>query len=83
MVRHLVGLFLSTVLILLSLPFLAVSFLVAATCTLAASALPGFHGQQASPTIRRHQLHRVNHLEYENAISSYEDLIGAQAWKRP
>lgn len=83
MVRHWVRLFLSAVLILLSLPFLAVSFLIAAICALAASAMPRFQLRQASSPIHRHQLQRVNPFGFEHAIGSYEDLIGADAWKRP
>ncbi len=44
-VRNSVRLSLSILLILLSLPFLAVSFLVAALCATLASALPRFHHQ--------------------------------------
>ena len=83
MVRHLVRLFLSAVLILLSLPFLAASFLIAAVCASVASALPRFHRRQASGPIGLQQLRRADPLGFGYAISSYEDLIGTHAWKRP
>ncbi|MGB0065535.1 MAG: hypothetical protein WBP85_13885 [Terracidiphilus sp.] len=83
MVRHSVRLFLSAVLILLSLPFLAASFLIAAVCALAASALPRFHRRRASEASGVFELHRADPFGFENAVSAYEDLIGAHAWKRP
>lgn len=83
LVRHLVRLFLSAVLVLISLPFFAVSFLIAAICATAASVMPRFHRRQTKGPIVVHQLQRVDPCGFEHAISNYEDLIGIHAWKRP
>lgn len=81
--RHLVGLFLSGVLILLSLPFFAVSFLIASICASVAWVLPQFHRPSKSRAVVRHQVERVSCSGYDHAIGNYADLIGAHAWKRP
>lgn len=80
MVRHIVRFSLSTLLILLSLPFLAISFLLAAVCATAASALP--HHRRQTDEAGVTQLGKADQFGFENAISAYEDLLGAPAWKK-
>lgn len=79
MVRYVVRLSLSILLILLSLPFLAISFLVASLCAAAVAALPRIHqqaGDAGSGTLRP-----VDQFGFEDALAAYEELIGAHAWK--
>lgn len=83
MVRNFVRLSLSILLILLSVPFLAISFLVAALCAMVASALPRFHRQQHAGAMGLVKLRTVDQFGFEDALSAYENLIGAHAWKRP
>jgi len=73
---------LSILLILLSLPFLAVSFLIAALCAAAAATLPHFHRQPQASAIGHGKLRTVDQFGFGNALSAYEDLIGTHAWKR-
>lgn len=82
MVRDCLRLSFSLVLILLSLPFLAVSFLVAALCAAVAAAFPHFRRRQAGATGLT-RLRPVDEFGFEGALAAYEDLIGAHAWKQP
>ena len=80
--RNFVRVSLSILLILLSLPFLAVSFLVAALCATLASALPRFHHHQETGSMGSVRLRTVDQFGFEDALTAYEDLIGTHAWKR-
>jgi len=71
---------LSILLILLSLPFLAVSFLIASLCAATAAALPRFHWPTQAEVDGRQRA--VDQFGFEDAISAYEDLLGGQALKR-
>jgi len=73
---------LSILLILLSLPFLAVSFLVAALCAAAAAAFPNLHRQQQANAIGLGKPRTVDQFGFEDALTAYEDLIGTHAWNR-
>ena len=83
MVGNFVRLSLSMLLILLSLPFLAISFLIAALCAAVASLLPRFHRQQRAGAMARVKPRTAEQFGFDDALSAYENLIGAHAWKRP
>lgn len=83
MVRESLRHSLSILLILLSLPFLAVSFLVAALCAAAAATVPHFHRQQQTSAIGLAKPRTVDQFGFGDALGAYEDLIGTHAWKRP
>ena len=82
MVRDCLRLSLSILVILLSLPFLAVSFLLAAFCAAAAAVFPRFHRQRQAGAIDLSKLRPVDEFGFENALDAYEELIGAHAWRR-
>lgn len=82
MVRDCLRLSLSILLILLSLPFLAVSFLLAASCTAVAAAFPRFHKARQASAVDLRKLRPVDEFGFENALNAYEELIGAHAWRR-
>jgi hypothetical protein len=73
---------LSILLILLSLPFLAFSFLAAALCATAVAAFPHFNRQPQSSAMDLGKSRPVDQFGFENALTAYEDLIGTHAWKR-
>jgi hypothetical protein len=72
---------LSILLILLSLPFLAVSFLLAAVCASVAALFPRFHRPRQAAAIDLSKLRPVDEFGFENALAAYEELIGAHAWR--
>lgn len=83
MVGHFVRLSLSMLLILLSLPFLAISFLIAALCAAVAALLPRFDRQQRAGAMALVKLRTVDQFGFEDALGAYENLIGTHAWKQP
>lgn len=72
---------LSILLILLSLPFLAVSFLLAALCTAIAGVFPRFHRRRHPRAIELGNLRPVDEFAFEHALDAYEELIDAHAWR--
>jgi len=82
LVRDCLRLLLSILLILLALPFLAVSFLLAALCTAAAGVFPRFHTPRQARAIDLSRLQPVDEFGFENAMVAYEELIDAHAWRR-
>lgn len=82
LVSNFVRISLSALLIVLSLPFLAISFLVAALCAVAVSAFPGVHHQQQTGETCAVKPRMIDQFGFENAVSAYEDLLGAHAWKK-
>jgi hypothetical protein len=78
LVRDFLRFSLSIFLILLSLPLLAVSFLVAALCTSVAALFPRSHRRHACATDLG-KLRPVEEFGFENALQAYEELIGAHS----
>lgn len=74
---------LSILLILLSLPFLAASFVVAALCAAVAAMFPRYRRQRRMAVIDPGRLRPVDEFAFEGALDAYEQLLDAQAWKRP
>lgn len=82
MIRDFIRLSLSMLLILLSLPFFAISFLIAAPCAAVAALFPSFHRQRQVRDIDSGRLRAVGEFEFGRALDSYEDLISAHAGTR-
>lgn len=68
---------LSLLLVTLSLPLLAVSFLIAALCTAVVAAVPGLPRRNAQDAITLQKLHVVDQFNFAEATNAYEELIGA------
>jgi len=68
---------LSLLLVTLTLPLLGVSFLIAALCTAVAAVVPGFLKRDDRLAIALHKLRVVDQFNFEEAMSAYEELIGA------
>lgn len=83
MVRDLLLRLLSILLILLALPFLAVSFVIAALCAAVAAAFPRFRRPARSQSVPLKRLNPVDEFEFERALDAYEQLIVTHAWKKP
>jgi hypothetical protein len=69
-------------LILLSLPFLAVSFLADFARAAAAVPFPCFH-RRPSDAANLANLQPVDEFGFENALQAYAELIGAYSWRAP
>jgi len=82
-VRDCLRLSFSMLLILLSLPFLAVSFLLAAVCAAVAAVFPRFHRPRQANALDLSKLRPVDEFGFEHALDAYEELIGAHAWRKP
>ena len=82
MVSNCFRLSLSIFLILLSLPFLAVSYLLAALCTAVATLFPRFHRTRHAIAVDLSELRPVDEFGFENALEAYEELICAHAWRK-
>jgi len=67
---------LSFLLVAFSLPLLAISFLIAALCT-AVVAIPGLLKRNDQDVIALQKLRVVDQFNFEEAMSAYEELIGA------
>ncbi len=74
---------LSILVILLSLPFLAVSFVIAALCAVVAAAFPRYRKQRRVAAIDLSRLRPVDEFAFSGALNAYEQLLAAHAWKRP
>jgi len=68
---------LSLLLVTLSLPLLAISFLIAALCTAAVAILPRLLKRSDQDVIALHKLRTVDQFNFEEAMNAYEELIGA------
>jgi len=79
MVRNCLWLTLSILLILVSLPFLAASFLIATLGTAAVAAFPRLHRQRQTGAVALNRLQPVEQFGFEGALAAYEQLIGAHA----
>jgi hypothetical protein len=83
MLRNVLRFALSFLLVAFSIPLLAVSFLIAALCAAVVALLPGFPKRNHEHAIALQKLRAVDEFEFENAVTAYEDLIGAYVWRRP
>ena len=77
MVRDCLHFALSFLLVILSLPLLAVSFLIAALCTALVAVVPGLLKRNDQDVITLHKLRTVDQFNFEEAMNAYEELIGA------
>ena len=68
---------LAFLLVAFSLPLLAVSFLIAALCTAAVAIGPGLLKRNDGDVIAMQKLRAVDQFNFEEAMSAYEELIGA------
>jgi hypothetical protein len=68
---------LSFLLVAFSLPLLAVSFLIAALCRAVLAILPGLLKRNDQDVIALQKLRVVDQFNFEEAMSAYEELIGA------
>ena len=68
---------LSFLLVAFSLPLLAISFLISALCTAAVAILPRFLKRSDQDVIALQKLRVVDQFNFEEAMSAYEELIGA------
>jgi hypothetical protein len=68
---------LSLLLVTLTLPLLAVSFLIAALCTAVVAVVPGLLKHREPDLITLQKLPAVDQFNFEEAMSAYEELIGA------
>jgi len=68
---------LSLLLVTVTLPVLAVSFLIAALCTAVVAVVPGLLKRDDRHAIALHNLRVVDQFNFEEAMSAYEELIGA------
>ena len=82
MIRPWFGLLLTCVLCVLSLPFFAISLLIAGVCT-APIAIGSclLRRKKARDSEIRRRWH-ANEFAFERAIEAYEELIDAHAWRR-
>jgi len=75
-------------LIACSLPFLAVSALLAALCAACVAVIPGLSLQRHLPRATvPHQVPvpgpEVDEFNFDRGLYAYEKLIGAHAWRQP
>jgi hypothetical protein len=68
---------LSLLLVTLSLPLLAVSFLIATLCTAVVAILPGLLKRDDQDVIAPQKLRVVDQFDFAEAMNAYEELIGA------
>ncbi len=68
---------LSLLLVILSLPLLAVSFLIAALCTAVVAVVPGLLKRNPQDAITLQKLRVVDQFNFAEAMNAYEELIGA------
>ncbi|MFZ0336430.1 MAG: hypothetical protein WAL45_00240 [Terracidiphilus sp.] len=83
MLRDVLRFALSFLLVALSIPLLAVAFLIAALCATVVPILPGFPKRNHADAIALQKLQAVDEFGFENAVTAYEDLIGAYVWRQP
>lgn len=77
------GLAFTGILCVLSLPFFAITLLIAAICSTAAAALSLFRGRRRFIDCDIRETWAVNEFGFERAIEAYEELIDAYAWRQP
>jgi len=73
---------LSLLLVTVTLPVLAVSFLIAALCTAAVAVITGLLKRHDRHAIALHKLRVVDQFNFEEAMSAYEELIGAHVTRQ-
>ena len=83
MFRDGLRLVLSLLLVALSLPLLAVSFLIAALCTAVVAVVPGLLKRKDQDAMALQKLCAVDEFDFESAMNAYEALIAAHAWRQP
>jgi hypothetical protein len=77
------GLVLTAILCALSLPFFAISLVIAAICSAAVGVFSLFRGRRQSIDSDIRRIWTANEFGFERAIEAYEELIDAHAWRRP
>jgi hypothetical protein len=77
MFRNCLRFALTFLLVAFSLPLLAVSFLIAALCTAVVAIGPGLLKRNDRDVIALKKLRVVDQFNFQEAMSAYEELIGA------
>ena len=70
---------LSSLVVVFTLPLLAVSFLIAALCTAGFALVPDFLKHRDRHAAPLDNLRTVDQFNFAEAMSAYEELIGAPA----
>ena len=83
MFRPWFGLALTGILCALSLPFFAISLVVAGMCTAPMAIWAPFRRRKRARNSDIRKTWRSNEFAFERAIESYEELIDAHAWRHP
>ena len=82
MIRPWLGLLLTCVLCGLSLPFIAISMLIAAVCTVPIATVSHIRRRKRDLDAEIRRRWQSNEFAFERAIEAYEELIDAHAWRR-
>jgi len=77
------GLALTGILCALSLPFFAISLVIAGICTAPMAIWAPFRRRKRARNSDIRKTWRSNEFAFERAIEAYEELIDAHAWKHP
>jgi hypothetical protein len=80
--RPWLGLALTGILCAISLPFFAMSLLIAAVCAAPAALGLSFRRRKRSRDSGMLKTWEANEFAFERAIEAYEELIDAHAWRR-
>lgn len=83
MLRPWFGFFLTGILCALSLPFFAISLLIATFCAVPVALSAPFRKRKRSGDSGIRKAWRSNEFAFERAIEAYEELIDAHAWRQP
>ncbi len=67
----------------LSLPFFAISLLIAAICSAAVAFISPDRGCRKSIDSGIRENWAANEFQFERAIEAYEELIDTHSWRRP
>jgi hypothetical protein len=67
----------------LSLPFFAISLLIAAICSAAVAFISPDRGCRQSIDSGIRETWAANEFQFDRAIEAYEELIDAHSWRRP
>jgi len=81
--RSWLGVLFTGVLCALTLPFFAVSFLIAGVCTLPAAVCAPFRKRKRPRNSVVEQNWQANEFAFERAIEAYEELIDAHTARQP
>lgn len=82
MFRPWLGFALTSFLCALTLPFLAISLIVAGLCTAPRAIWTPFRRLKRARDSEIQAAWRSNEFAFERAIEAYEELIDAHAWRR-